>query len=196
MRYVLMAAALSMLATQSRAASPAVTENLTGTISGSQTVDTEGYFGKAGANLSGAAVKIYLQYVPALLGSSQTCRNQSCTYNEAYQTADTQGSLLVTITVNGHRVVYTPTDEGVVFFSTQSPYQLTVDSDAFSGFGIGLPGIQLAARFTSAPVFGQSLSPGNGPVLRASGSDYIDFYDAANQTPVEELSYAVTGGSS
>lgn len=194
MRCILTAAALSLVATASWAAPPVITENLIGTISGSQTLDTRGYFGKAGADLSGATVAIYLQYVPTLLGPGQSCRNHSCTFNESYKMPDTQGSLLVTITINGHRVVYSPTYESVIFFPTQRPYQLTIDSDAFSGFGIGLPGIQFAAEFTSAPVFGQSLSPSNQPVLQASGSDYINFYDVNDQTPSEQLTYIPASG--
>ena len=188
-------AAVSLAATASWAASPAVTENIAGTISGSQTVDTKGYFGTAGADLSGAKVAIYLQYVPKLLGPSQECRNHACTYNVSTQLPDTQGSLLVTITVNGHRVVYSPSYEGAIIFATQAPYQLTVDSDAFSGFGLGLPGLQFATQFRSAPVFGQPLSPGNGPVLQASPSDYVAFFNAANQTPVEQLTYTPTSGT-
>ncbi len=192
MRYLLTAAALSIIATASHAAPPVITENLTGTISGSQTIDTKGYFGKAGTNLSGATVAIYLQYVPKLFGASQTCRNNACTYNESFKMADTQGSLLVTITINGQRVVYSPTYQGAIFFPTQGANQLTIDADAFSGFGDGLPGLQFATLFKSAPKFGQPL---RGPVLQASASDYIAFFDASDQTPVEQLSYTPTAGT-
>ena len=193
MRCIVTAAALSMIATASLAAQPVITENLTGTISGSRTTDTRGFFGAAGADLSGATVAIYLQYVPRLLGPSQACRNHSCTYNESQKLPDTPGALLVTITINGNRIVYSPAYEAAVFFPTQRPYQLTIDSDAYSGFGIGLPGVQFAALFKSAPVFGQPLSPGNQPVEQASPSDYVAFYDASSQTPVEQLTYTPTG---
>ena len=189
MHRLLIAAAASLMTTTSWAAPPVVTENLTGTISGSQTIDTKGYFGPAGADLSGATAAIYVQYVPKLLGPSQECRNHSCTFNESSKMPDTQGSLLVTITINSHRLVYSPSYQGVIFFPTQAPYQLTVDSDAFSGFGIGLPGVQFAALFESAPKFGEPLSPSDKPVLRASPSDYLYFYDAQDQTPVEKLTY-------
>ena len=189
MRCTLIAAAASLFATTSWAAPAVITENLTGTISGAKTVDTKGYFGTAGADLSGATVAIYLQYVPKLLGPSQTCRNHSCTYNESTSMPDTQGALLITIKINGHRLVYSPTYQGAIFFPVKAPYQLTIDSDAFSGFGIGLPGMQFAALFESAPKFGQLLSPGNSPVLQDSPSDYLYFYDATDQTPVEELTY-------
>ena len=202
MHRMLLAAACIMAATVSPAgasgspaAGPVVTENLTGIVSGSQTFDTRGYFGPAGSNLSGAKISIYLQYVPGLLGPSQTCRNHACTYNVSAQMPDTPGSLLITITINGHRAVYSPSYEAVVFFPTQTPFQLTIDADAFSGFGIGLPGLQFAALFKSAPVFGQPLSPGNRPVLQASASDYLSFYDAQSQTPVEQLTYTPTGGT-
>ena len=195
MRCIIAAAAFSTIATTSWAAAPVVTENLSGIISGSHTVDTKGYFGPAHTDLAGAKVGIYLQYVPKLLGSSQTCRNNACTYNVSAQMPDTPGSLLITIAINGHRVVYSPAYEGAIFFATQAPYQLTVDADANSGFGIGLPGLQLAALFTSAPIFGHPLSPGNGPVLAASSSDYFNFYDAASQTAVEKLTYTPTAGT-
>ena len=194
MRCTLIATALTLVATASLA-SPVVTENLSGTISGSNTVDKKGYFGKAGADLSGAKVAIYIQYVPTLLGPSMECRNNNCTYNTSVQMLDTQGSLLVTVTINGTRVVYSPTYEGAIFFNTNAPYQLTVDSDAFSGFGIGLRGLQLATQFKAAPIFGHPLSPGNGPVLRASSSNYIAFFNANDQVPVENLSYIPTAGS-
>ena len=189
MRCILIAAAASLLTTSSWAAPAVITENLTGTISGAQTVDTKGYFGVAGADLSGDTVAIYLQYVPKLLGPSQACRNNTCTYNESVNMSDTQGALLITITINGHRVVYSPTSQGAIFFAVKAPYQLTIDADAFSGFGVGLPGVQFAALFESAPKFGQLLSPENKPVLRDSSSDYLYFYDATDQTPVEKLTY-------
>ncbi len=195
MRLTLTAAAFSLAATACPAAPPVVTENISGIISGSNTVDTKGYFGMAGADLSGAKLAVYFQYVPKLLGSSTECRNHGCTYNTSVQMPDTQGSLLITVTVNGHRVVYSPSQEGAVFFNTQSPYQLTVDSDAFSGFGIGLPGLQFGVQFKSAPVFGHNLSPGNEPIRYAVNSDVIAFYDSSSQTPVEQLSYVATGGT-
>ena len=191
MHYVLAVSAFAIVSTASMAAVPVVTENITGTISGSKTVDKHGYFGKPGTDLSGATISIYVQYVPRLFGASQTCRNNSCTYNQSVQAKDTQGSLLVTLTVNGQRLVYSPTDEGVIFFSTQAPYQLTVDSDAYSGFGIGLPGLQLGVPVGEAPLFGQPLLPGSPPVQNVS-TDYVDFFTADDQTPREELSFAVT----
>ncbi len=195
MRCALITTAFTLVATASLAASPVVTENVSGTISGSNTVDTRGYFGKAGADLSGAKVAVYMQYVPSLLGPSMECRSNSCTYNTSVQMPDTQGSLLIAVTINGHRVVYSPTYEGAIFFDTHAPYQLTVDSDAFSGFGIGLRGLQFATQFKSTPLFGHPLSPGDEPVLRASSSDYIAFYGANDETPIENLSYTPTGGS-
>ena len=187
----LAAISTASFSTASMAAAPVVTENITGTIGGSKTVDTHGYFGKAGTDLSGATVSIYLQYVPKLFGASQACRTHACTYNESVQAADTQGSLLVTVSVNGQRVVYSPTYEGVIFFSTQAPYQLTIDSDAFSGFGIGLPALQLGVPVAEAPLFGQALSPGSPPVRNVS-TDYVDFFTANSQTPREEITFAVT----
>ena len=160
MHCALTAVAFTLLATPIRAASPVITENVSGTISGNSAVDNKGYFGKAGADLSGAKVAIYVQYVPKLFGPGMECRNNACTYNTSVQMPDTQGSLLINVTINGSRVVYSPTYEGAIFFNTQAPYQLTVDSDAFSGFGIGLPGLQLATQFKSAPTFGHPLSPG------------------------------------
>ncbi len=195
MRSLVSALVLSLAATASHAAQPVVTENLAGTISGSCTVDTKGLFGPAGADLSGSAVAIHVQYVPRLLGPSQACRNHSCTYNQSDRMPDTQGALLVTVTVNSQRVVYVPVAEAAVFFPTQAPYQLTIDADAYSGFGIGLRGIQFAALFTSAPAFGQPLSPANPAVQGASASDYVAFYDASSQTPVEQLTYTLTGST-
>ena len=72
---------------------------------------------------------------------------------------------------------------------------MTIDSDAFSGFGIGLPGLQFATLFKSAPVFSKPVSPANGPVPQASSSDYLYFYDANNSTPVEQLTYTPTSGA-
>ncbi len=195
MRCMLIAAAASLLTTPSWAAPAVITENLTGTISGAQTVDTKGYFGAAGADLSGDTVAIYLQYVPKLFGPSQTCRNNSCTYNESTNTPDTQGALLVTITINGHRVVYSPTYQAAIFFAVKAPYQLTIDADAFSGFGIGLRGVQFAALFESAPKFGQLLSPDDKPVFQNSPSNYLYFYGAADQTPIEKLTYKPTAAA-
>ena len=195
MRRMCLVSVFTFMNTASFAASPVITENLSGTISGSNVIDKKGYFGKSGADLSGAKVAIFFQYVPSKVGPSVQCRNDGCTYNTSVQMPDTQGSLLITVTINGTRVVYSPTYEGAIFFNTRSPYQLTIDSDAFSGFGIGLPGLQLAAQFQSAPLFGQPLSPGNQLVLQASPSDYVAFYDAINQTPVETLSYIPTSGS-
>ena len=183
--------AFAMISTASFAAAPVVTENLAGTIGGASTVDTKGYFGKAGADLSGAAITIYVQYVPKLLGASQDCRTHACTYNQSVQAADTPGSVLITLTVKGRRLAYSPIYESATFFSTRSPYALTLDVDAYSGFGLGLPGIQLYVPTTTAPLFGQSLLPASPPVLR-NARDYIDFFTAADQTPAEELTFAVT----
>ena len=190
MRSIFAVSAFALISTASLAAAPVVSENLAGTISGPSTVDKKGYFGTAGADLSGAAISIYIQYVPTLLGPSQACRNHSCTYNQSVQAPDTQGSVLITITANGHRLVYAPAYQGVVFFPTQSPYQLTIDSDADSGFGIGLPGVQLGVPLTAAPLFGQPLLPASPPVLNKT-DDYIAFFTANDQTPVEQLSFAV-----
>ena len=195
MRCVLIALSMTMMGSVAFAAQPVVTENLTGTVGGSKTVDTEGYFGTAGADLAGAKVTIYLQYVPKLLGASEECRTHECTYNASENLADTPGSLVVAITINGHRVVYSPSQEGVVFFNTEAPYQLTVDADAFSGFGIGLSGLQLATQFTEAPVFGEALSPANGPVMKESASNYMSFYGPNSQTALEELTYKPEGGT-
>ena len=195
MRLMLTAAVFSLAATACLAAPPVVTENISGTISGANTIDTNGYFGAAGTDLSGAKLAVYFQYVPKLLGPSTECRNHGCTYNTSVQMPDTQGSLLITVTVNGHRVVYSPSREGAVFFNTQSPFQLTVDSDAFSGAGDGLPGLQFGVQFKSAPVFGHTLSPGDEPVRYAVNSDVIAFYESGSQTPVEQLSYVATSGS-
>ncbi len=195
MRCISIAFALSMVGSASFAAQPVVTENLTGIIGGSKTVDTEGYFSTAGADLAGMRIAIYLQYVPKLLGASEECRTHDCTYNTSDNLPDTPGSLVVTITINGHRMVYSPSQEAAVFFNTKAPYQLTVDSDAYSGFGIGLPGLQLATEFGNAPIFGQPLSPGNSPVMKISSSNYMFFYTASSQNPVEELTYKPAGGS-
>ncbi len=188
---ILATTALAMISTASFAAAPVVTENLTGTIGGASTVDTQGYFGKAGTDLSGAAITIYLQYVPKLLGASQDCRTHACTYNTSAQAPDTPGSVLVTLTVNGQRLVYSASYESAAFFATQTPYALTLDVDAFSGFGLDLPGIQLYVPTTAAPLFGQPLLPASPPVLHKA-NDYVDFFNAANQTPVEELTFTVT----
>ncbi len=188
-------AAASLITTASRAAPAVVTENLTATISGAQTVDTKGYFGSAGGDLSGATVTIYLQYTPKLFGPSQTCRTNACTYNQSTNEPDTQGALLVTITINGHRRVYSPSYQAAIFFPLEAPYQLTIDSDAFSGFGIGLPGLQFAALFEAAPKFAHLLSPSDVPVFRNSDSNYVSFYDAKSQTPVEQLTYKPTSAS-
>ena len=195
MRSVSPLLALTLVTSPAWAAPAVITENIAAVVSGSHTIDTAGYFGTRGADLSGAKAAIYLQYVPKLFGPSQDCRNHSCTYNESLKTADTQGSLLVTIAINGHRKVYSPTMEGVLFFPLQSPYQLTIDADAFSGFGVGLPGVQLGVELVSAPEFGQSLSPDDGPVMQESTSDVVDFFDASSQTPVEQLSFTPTGAS-
>ena len=188
---ILATIAFAMIGTASFAAAPVITENLAGTIGGASTVDTNGYFGKAGANLSGAAITIYVQYVPKLLGASQDCRTHACTFNQSVQAADTPGSVLVILTVNGQRLVYSPTYESVAFFSTQNPYALTLDVDAYSGFSLGLPGIQLYIPTQAAPLFGHPLLPASPPVLRKA-NDYVDFFNASDQTPAEELTFAVT----
>jgi hypothetical protein len=91
MRCILTTLATSLLSTASLAAQPVVTENVTRTITGPSTIDTNGYFGTAGDDLTGAKVSVFLQYVPNLLGQSQPCRNHSRTYNGSYSMPDTPG---------------------------------------------------------------------------------------------------------
>ncbi len=172
-----------------------ITENLVGVISGANTTDTTGIFDKAGANLAGQKIQIYTQYVTNLFTSHANCRtSRPCEHYDSQGNPGTPGSVLTSLTVNGKRVVYSPTYSGQLIFSNYQGSLLYVNTDVYSGFGQGFRGSALSVAFTSPVAFGVPLSPGNGPILDKS-TDFVSFFVAASQLPVEELTFSVTSAS-
>jgi len=182
-------AVMAMMVAAGSAQAGVVGEQLTAVVSGSNTVDTKGYFGQAGANLTGKTISLFFQYTTQAFGPAKACRDPSyCSYNISKGNAGTQGSVVVTAQIDGHRVVFTPAYQGTVLFTKKFQNRVFIDSDVFSGFGLGLPGCQLLIDYTGKVAFGSQVSPINQPVVNAS-SDEIDFFDASSQVSVEQLTF-------
>lgn len=186
-------ATLLLLGSVSAAEAATVTENLVGQVAGSNTVDTLGLFGPAGANLVNQPISIYFKYTTEDFTSQKTGRNGYVVYN-SQGSSSTPGSVLITVTINGKRQVYAPAYQGVVFIPTAAPYSLTIDSDAYSGFGDGLTGAQTSVQFLSAPTFGSPLSPTDNPVLN-SVVDSLSFFTPSSSVASEQLSFFVSSAS-
>lgn len=172
-----------------------VTENFTGIISGSNTIDTNGLFGKPGANLAGKPIAIYTQYVTTLFTNRGVCRTSPlCTYYYSEKISGTPGSVLTSVTVDGQRVVYSPTYLSDVIFDDNGRNQFSPMTDVWSGWGQGVRGSALSVAFTSPVAFGVPLSPKNPPVLIRS-TDFVSFFKPSDQIPSETLNFAVTSAS-
>ncbi len=176
-------------------AATVITENLTAIVSGGSTTDTLGLFGPAGANLKGKTISIHYQYVEDFFGASQTCRNHACTYNRSTSSPNTPGSLLISVTVNGKQVNYTPTFQGEVLFGTLSDNAFVIYSDT-NGFGYGLTGAVVSTSFSSPVTFGSTLSPADQPVKK-DNNDYVEFFTPSDGfgTPSETLNFVVTSAT-
>lgn len=172
-----------------------ITENFVGVISGANTTDTTGLFGKPGADLAGKAITIHTQYVTTLFTNRGVCRTSPlCTYDYSENNPGTPGSVLTSVTVNGQRVVYAPAYEGVVFFQDNYQNRFSASTDVWSGWGLGFRGSDVSVAFKSAVAFGVPLSPGNGPVLNVN-TDIVYFYQPSDQIPSETLTFSVTSAT-
>ena len=197
MRRILVAGLLMAapgIAAQARAS--VIRENVSATIGGTHTQDVKGYFGAPGADLKGAKATFHVQYDTTLFGASEPCRDPNyCSYEVSRGTPDVAGSVLITVSINGHRLVYAPSYQGAVLFTKE--FRLSFDAyvDSFSGFGLGLPGAALSLEFTSPPVFGAPLSPALKPVTGSAKTDYVLFFEPNDQLPSEELDFAVDAAS-
>ena len=196
-RLTLPAAALIAMASTAHAAT--VAENLTVTISGSNTTDSIGLFGPAGANLSGQTASIHVQYISDYLPTSKSCRFDpaTCTAHYNQQGANLAGSVLVSVTMNGHTVNYSPVYIGwVLLKNTNGMDMLKICSDA-TDYSEGLRGACVATQYTSSLTFGAPLSPTNPPLLHTStAEDYLNFYSpSGSELPDETLSFYVTQAS-
>lgn len=164
-----------------------VSDRVTATIAGTHTIDTKGYFGPAGASLAGKTIALFYQYNAPAFGPSQSCGNsRTCFYNVSKGNAATQGSVVITVEIDRHRVVYTPADQGTVYFNKGTHF--FIESDVFNGSGLGLPGAQLLIDYTGKVAFGSQLSPINEP-LSNPPSDEVEFFDGSSQAAVETLTF-------
>ncbi len=189
-----MALAMAVGTLQVAHAATLITETVKGTISGSSTTDTLGLFGKAGANLSGQAVTIHMQYVPADFTVQRACRSALCTYDESQNSINTPASVLITVSINGQQVTYSPTSFSETIFDNYSTNSFYISSDT-SSFGEGLRGCSVDLDFSAPVAFGEALSPGNQPVLH-DHTDLLQFYTpASGQLPGETLNFSVTSGT-
>jgi len=190
-------AALLLLGSAGVAESATVTENLVGMISGSNTTDTLGLFGPAGANLTGQPISIYFKYTTDDFTSQTACRSHSCVTHVSKNSPNTPGSVLITVSVNGQRHVYAPVHYGAVLFQTVSPDALKIYSDC-TDYALGYTGAAVYVPFLSAPTFGSPLSPTDDPLLNQV-VDYVSFYSPstadASELPSEQLSFFVSSAT-
>jgi len=134
-----------------------VTATLTGKITGPASVDTYGYFGQAGANLSGALVKVTLQYTTQYFNQTYKCQHYGCTEYISAQTPNVPRSVLITATVNGVTQSFKPVNLGEVVVSAPGGDNILVESDP--GSSNPDAGIFVSVYLTSEAKFGGKLSP-------------------------------------
>ena len=186
----------AMLASGAPAHAATITENISGTISGVNTVDTEGLFGPAGGDLKGKAVIIHAQYITEDFTESEKCRISpaTCTYEGSQGSVNTPGSVLIAVTINGKQVTYAPAHYGEILSSNASTNTFAAYVDTTS-FGLGYRGAALSLAFTSPVAFGRPLAPGNLPAPNNSTTDYVEFFVPSDQLPAETLNFVADSAS-
>ena len=189
MHRYLLAAAIPLLAVlqPAPAAAALITQYVTGTVSGSDTVDTLGVFGPAGTDLKGKTVQIYLSYNTLAFNeegcgapSGSTCDVRLSKPAKRSETGNlmkfgTPQSVLIQIQVGSAGRSFAPFEQATfyVFNTPGSPGQLRLQSDdANDG-----PGLTASVNlyFASTTAFGSHLSPTNNPVN-------VGYIGAGNQT--------------
>jgi len=182
MNKTLSLAVIAVLAAAGSSHAALVTDKLTAVITSASTADTKGYFGPAGGNLAGKNVLLFLQYSTQAFGPPQKC-GSNCFYNVSSGRA-AQSSVVITAEIDGHRVVYTPANQGSVYFNRGIHFFIA--SDVSGGSGLRLPGSQMLIDYSSKVTFGSQLSPGNNPIANST-NDNILLFDASSQAAVETL---------
>ena len=86
---------------------------------GKPALDTDGLFGPAGADLTGARISVFEQYAPAAFDGAQPC-GEACQYYPAKSPySDLYGALLIVVTVNGIQHTYNSAKAGTVTVSSE-----------------------------------------------------------------------------
>lgn len=185
---LLLAIAVVFSACATSNAATAIREAESGTITGASTIDTLGLFGPAGASLAGKAVTIYMKYVPGDFPAPIECRNNACT--DTHTLIPTSGATVISIAVDGKRIISTSSQYGQVLFS-QLPQNYFYIYTNTTDFGIGYAGVRVGTAFTAPVTFGSPLSPENPPVL-GTNIDQIEFFTADNELPSEILNFSLS----
>ena len=134
-----------------------VRETLTGTITGLASVDTQGYFGPAGTNLSGQPVKVTLQYTTQDFNHTYKCTHYGCTEYVSSQTPKVPKSVLITVTINASTLSFKPVNEGLVVVSAPGGDNVLIESDP--GSSNPDAGIFVSVNLATEATFGGKLVP-------------------------------------
>ena len=134
-----------------------VKETITGTITGPASVDTYGYFGTTGANLSGKAVTISLQYTTQDFDYTYKCQHYGCTEHLSSQSPKVPQSVLITVAVGSTTLTFKPANLGEVVISAPGGDNILVESD--SGSSNPDTGIFVSVYLKNEAKFGGRLSP-------------------------------------
>ncbi len=176
-RYLLAAAIPLVAALQPAPAKAAlITQYVTGTVSGTNTVDALGVFGPAGTDLKGKTVQIYVSYDTLAFNeegcaapAGATCDVRLSKPAKGSQTGNltkfgTPQSVLIQIQVGNAGRSFAPFQQATfyVFNSPGAPGQLRIQSD-YANDGPGLTA-SVNLYFASTTAFGSHLSPTNDPV--------------------------------
>lgn len=134
-----------------------VKETVTGTITGPASVDTYGYFGTAGANLSGKTVTITLQYTTQDFDYTYACQHYGCTEHLSSKSPKVPQSVLITATIGSTTLTFKPVNLGEVVVSAPGGDNILVESDP----GTSNPdaGIFVSVYLKNEARFGAKLLP-------------------------------------
>jgi hypothetical protein len=134
-----------------------VKETISGTITGPASVDTYGYFGTAGANLSGKTVTVTLQYTTQYFNYVYKCQHYGCTEYISGKSPTVPKSVLIAVTVDSATLTFKPVNIGEVVVSAPGGKNILVESDP--GSSNPDAGIFVSVDLTADAKFGGKLSP-------------------------------------
>lgn len=128
-----------------------------GKITGPASVDTYGYFGPAGSNLSGKPVKVTVQYTTQDFNNTYKCTHYGCTEYVSSGTPKVPQSVLITVTIDATTLSFKPVNDGVVVVSAPGGDNVLIESDP--GSGNPDTGIFVSVYLNNEATFGGKLSP-------------------------------------
>ena len=180
------------------------------TVSGSQTTDTYGIFGPAGADLSGKTITIYTQYGPNNFAAVTPCGpgcslyfNKANGASASYTTRNifVPTSTLIVVGLNDQHMAFAPSMQGSVELLTPSNgstgYTIEIGSDYNESKGTETyPGCQVSLVYPSAIAFGKPLAPTNTPSAQGSSIEFLKpAAQAGGQKSMETLTFTVNTAS-